>query len=43
MKYTIYTFADGHKAAVTGKWTAWQIKQEAALHGKLISKKENKL
>lgn len=42
MKYTIYTFADGHRAVVTGRWSAWQIKQEEALHGKCISKKERK-
>lgn len=43
MKYMIYTFADGHKAVVIGKWAAWRIKQEEALHGKCISKQEKKL
>ncbi len=43
MKYTIYVFADGHRAVVTGKWPAWQVKQETAKHGKLLSKTEHKL
>jgi len=43
MKYTVYKFADGHMVVVTGKWPAWQIKQEEAIHGKCLSKTENKL
>lgn len=41
--YTTYIFADGHRAVVTGKWPAWRVKQEEALHGKCISKQEEKL
>lgn len=43
MKYTIYKFADGHTAVVTGKWKAWQVKNEEAIHGKCLSKTEHKL
>ena len=41
--YTTYIFTDGHRAVVTGKWPAWQIKQEEALHGKCISKIKGKI
>lgn len=43
MKCTIYIFTDRYKAVVAGKWPAWRIKQEEALHGKCISKQEEKL
>lgn len=43
MKYTIYKFTDGHTAVVTGKWPAWQVKNEEAIHGKCLSKTEHKL
>lgn len=43
MKYTVYKFTDGHTATVIGKWSAWQIRQEEAAHGKLLWKREKKM